>query len=97
MDTLKINSVHNEVASAYASLVKIKSELDAMDPKYNSDLEDLVDYALKNYNKRYISLLEFLDQLRSYANARIGLIDLNTNYFKAIQYMNYTTGTTLVK
>ena len=97
LDTLQINQVENEVANSYVTLYKIKSRLDLIDEKSNEDIELLVIDAVSNYKKRYISLLEFLDQLRTYKDAKFGIIDLNSDYFKAIQNLNYSTGTNILK
>ena len=97
VDSLQQNTVKNEVVSAYLKVLKIQSELNEIDTKYNSDLDELIDAAIKNYDKRYISLLEFLDQMRTYTAAQLGLLDIHSDYFKAVQYLNYTTGTKILK
>ncbi len=98
LDTLQTNEVKNEIANSYVTLYKIKSRLNSIaDSKTSSDIEDLVTSAVKNYEKKYIGLLEFLDQLRTYKDAKFGLIDLNSSYFISIQQLNYTVGTTILK
>lgn len=97
LDTLALQTVRTEVVSAYSRLNKIKLQLADMDPSYGANLEQLIRFAVENYNKRYISLLEFLDQLRTYANAKESLIELNDHYFSALHYLNFTTGTDIIK
>ena len=96
-DSLQTNQVQNQVAGAYLKLSRVKQQVENLDPNYVTDLEDLMSNAINNYNKRYISLLEFLDQLRTYTNARFSLIELNTDYMNAIQNFNYNVGTSLIK
>lgn len=92
-----LNAMQNQVESAYVKLLKTKNQLNDLDPNYAKELENLIQNAVNNYNKRYISLLEFLDQLRTYTSARLSLIDLNTDYFNAIQNLNYNIGTDYIK
>lgn len=97
LDSLKLNMVKNEVAAAYFSILRISNELDSISPKYYTDLEGLMEFALSNYNKHYISLLEFLDQMRTYNSAKLGLIDIQSDFSKTKYNLNYTTGTTIIK
>lgn len=92
LDTLARKTVDNEVIGAYITLNKIRSQIDKLDPNYNKQLEELIKNAYDNYSKRYISLLEFLDQLRTYADARLSLIELNSDYLNAIHKLNFTMG-----
>ena len=97
-DTITSNEVKNEIANSYVTLYKIKARLDGIDKtKNDKDIEQLVTNGVTNYQKKYISQLEFLDQLRAYKDAKFGMIDLNSDYFKAIQYLNFTAGTTILK
>jgi cobalt-zinc-cadmium efflux system outer membrane protein len=92
-----VATIQNQVEGSYVKLVRTQAQLDNVDPNYSSDLESLIQSALKNYNKRYISLLEFLDQLRTYTSAKTSLIDLNSDYYNAIQNLNYNIGTDYIK
>ena len=94
---LQNNTVKNEVVGAYMRLNSVKNQTESLSSSYPTDIEQLLDAAVKNYNKRYISLLEFLDQIRTYNAAKQGLIELSADYFNAKQYLNYTTGTDIVK
>jgi cobalt-zinc-cadmium efflux system outer membrane protein len=96
-DTLQLNRIRNEVMNSYTTLYRIKQQTDAMDVNYSTDIEQLIDYAIKNYNKRYISLLEFLDQLRTYKNAKLSLIELNSDYYNAVYNLNFTTANDILK
>ena len=83
--------------ASYVKLVNNKQQLDKLPSDYPDELESLIASAIKNYNKRYISILEFLDLVRTYTSAKLSLIDLNSNYFNTIQNLNYYIGTQLIK
>ncbi len=96
-DTLQATTVENEVEGAYFKLFKYKQQYDATDKNYASDLDQLETNAVNNYEKKLISLLDFLDQMRTYTSAKSDVIDLKTNYFNARQNLNYQVGTTIIK
>ena len=94
---LALNGMQNQVEASYVKLVNNKQQLDKLPSDYPDELESLIASAIKNYNKRYISILEFLDLVRTYTSAKLSLIDLNSNYFNTIQNLNYYIGTQLIK
>jgi len=96
-DTLEATTVQDEVEGAYFKLLQYKIRVDANDKSYADDLDQLETNAVKNYEKKLISLLDFLDQMRAYTAAKSDLIDMDTNYFSARQNLNYQVGTTMVK
>ncbi len=92
LDTLQINTAQNEIVQAYLQLSRAQLEYQRIDNTYISNLEGLQSNALMNYNRHYISLLEFLDQIRTYISARRGVIETQYGYFNAINYLNFTSG-----
>ncbi|MEO6882562.1 MAG: TolC family protein [Bacteroidia bacterium] len=96
-DSIKNSSVQNEVADAYITYAQVQSRVQNIDPEYSKQLDDLLTDAYKNYNKRYINLLDFLDQLRTYMSAKLSLIQLDNNYFNAVQNFNFRTGAHYLK
>jgi len=96
-DTLEATTIENEVEGAYFKLFKYKQQYDATDKNYAPDLDQLEANAVNNYERKLISLLDFLDQMRTYTSAKSDVIDLNTNYFNARQNLNYQVGTTIIK
>jgi len=96
-DTLQSTTVEEEVTGAYFKLFKYKQQYDGTEKGYAGDLDQLEVSAVKNYEKKLINLLDFLDQMRTYTSAKSDLIDLNTNYFNARQNLNYQVGTTIIK
>jgi cobalt-zinc-cadmium efflux system outer membrane protein len=96
-DTLRVNTVRNEVASSYVTYLLTKSRLEKFDDQYSKDLEEMKDFAFQNFKKRNINLLEFLDQLRTYNAAKVSLIGLKSSYMDALNDFNFKTGTFYLK
>jgi cobalt-zinc-cadmium efflux system outer membrane protein len=110
-DTLQQHTALSEVVASYGQFIRIRQVRDSVfvqpgvisyksqtDPgSYSSDIDLLFVNAVENYSKRRISLIEFLDQLRTYEDARLGLITLDSDYYKAAQELNYSTGQTIIR
>ncbi len=110
-DTLQQQTAQSEVVSAYGQFIRIKQVRDSVNAQpgvisangpadngsYSKDLDVMFLNAVSNFSQRRISLLEFLDQLRTYDDARRDLITLDSDYFIAAQQLNYVTGTTSVR
>jgi cobalt-zinc-cadmium efflux system outer membrane protein len=96
-DTLRVNTVRNEVASSYVTYMLTKARLEKFDDQYAKDLEEMKDFAFQNFKKRNINLLEFLDQLRTYNAAKASLIGLKSSYMDALNDFNFKTGVFYLK
>jgi cobalt-zinc-cadmium efflux system outer membrane protein len=83
--------IKQEVVSAYKKVVDINDLNSKTQANYNQDLENISTEAALNYNRRLISLLDYLDKIRTYKNARINLIELEKDYYQSRQYFNYVT------
>jgi cobalt-zinc-cadmium efflux system outer membrane protein len=109
-DSLQIQTAKSEVVSAYGQFVRIRQVRDSVNAEpgvisgnglddkgsYSQDLDVLFHNAITNFSQRRISLIEFLDQLRTYEDARKSLITLDSDYFLAAQQLNYVTGTIVI-
>ena len=62
-----------------------------IDNGYAADLEKLKQNAVANYDRHYISLLEFLDQIRTYQSAMQDLINTKNQLYNAIIQLEFTT------
>ncbi|MCX6312865.1 MAG: TolC family protein [Bacteroidetes bacterium] len=110
-DTLQQQNAQSEVVSAYGQFLRIREVRDSVniqpgvisgngtDKKgsYSEDIDLLFTNIIDNYSHRRISLIEFLDQLRTYEDARRGIIALDSDYFRAAQQLNYVTGIQIIK
>ena len=96
-DSLALYSVQNEVTSNYCLLYRLNNEYNQIDANYETDLNEMMDNAVRNYDKRYISLLDLLSQITTYTDGKTNLINLKVQYFNAIHSINYSTGIDIIK
>lgn len=96
-DSLALYTVQNEVTSNYCILYRVNNQYLQIDANYENDLNEMMDNAVKNYDKRYISLLDLLSQITTYVDGKTNLINLKVQYFNAIHSINYSTGIDIIK
>jgi cobalt-zinc-cadmium efflux system outer membrane protein len=96
-DSLALYTVQNEVTSDYTNLYRINKQYSQVDSHYETDLNEMMDNAVKNYDKRYINLLDLLSQITTYIDGKTNLINLRVQYFNAIHSINYATGIDIIK
>jgi outer membrane protein, heavy metal efflux system len=96
-DSLALYSVMNQVTAAFTNLYHINNQYAQIDVNYESDLNEMMDNAIKNYDKRYINLLDLLSQISTYIDGKTNLINMKVQYFNAIHSINYTTGIDIIK
>ncbi len=65
----------------------------SIDPKFAADFERLTGEVIKNYEKRNISILDFLDFYDSYKQNAVQLNTILFNRLSAFEDINYYTGT----
>ncbi len=90
------NELRNDVITAYNQFSQIRDGLVRYDTVFLRSLEELRNNANTNYNRRNISLLEFIDQQRIYIRTQTQLIDLSNNYFKAINRLHFSIGKEII-
>ena len=96
-DSLMSITVESQVTTSYCMLYRLSNQLSQIDPQYEQNLEDMMNNAFSNYEKRYISLLDFLSETNTYIDGKTNLLNLHTQYFNAIHNLNYTTGIDIIK
>lgn len=88
------NQVESDVANYYRTALRYENVYNGFDPNFKADFNHLVDEVIKNYQKRNISLLEFLD---FYDSFKVNTLQLNTiqlNRVNSLEQLNFVTGTT---
>lgn len=86
-------TVQSEVVNAYNKLQNLYEFNATVSQTYKENLQTISVEAIKNYNKKVINLLDFLDKIRTYKQAQMNLITLENNIFLQQQYFNYVTNT----
>ena len=90
------NQVRNEVVAAYNRYRSSNSGLANYKPEFLDQLRQLNQSTNENFQKRNISLLQFIDHQRIFIHTNIQLIELKQQYLNNVNELNFTVGTTLI-
>ncbi|MDR3706424.1 MAG: TolC family protein [Paludibacteraceae bacterium] len=89
--------VRADVMQAYAGAYETDKVYRRFDTKFMSDLEGLNGEMMKNYLKKNISLIEFLDYYDAYKQNAVQLNNLLYNRANSFETINYSVGKDVVK
>src|SRR6202012_1638672 len=87
------DQVESQVAVNYKGALRLENLYNSFDPGFKDDFNHLIQEVAKNYQKRNISLLEFLDFYDSYKVNTIQLNTIQLNRILSLEQLNYVTGT----
>jgi cobalt-zinc-cadmium efflux system outer membrane protein len=87
------NQVESDVATNYKIALRQEKVYNSFDPMFKDDFTHLVQEVYKNYEKRNISLLEFLDFYDTYKTNTLLMNGLLLNRTTSLEQLNYVTGT----
>lgn len=85
--------VESQIANAYIGAVRAERLIESFDPKFEADFSTLISEVSKNFEKRNISILEFIDFYDSYKQNVVQLNTLRYNLISQLEQLNFTTGT----
>lgn len=86
------NSLLNEVTASYLQLVNTRECLRNYSEPFLQGMERLNDNANINYNKKNISLLEYIDLQRIYIQNKMQYLDLKYQYLISVNRLNFSVG-----
>ncbi|HMG82124.1 MAG TPA: TolC family protein [Ferruginibacter sp.] len=86
-------TVEENVARALQRSFEQNKLYQDIDPKFSNDFDNLMQQVLINYEKRNISLLDFLDFLDSYKQNVLQINSVKFNRVSSFENINYYTGT----
>ncbi|SDT63871.1 outer membrane protein, cobalt-zinc-cadmium efflux system [Mucilaginibacter mallensis] len=87
------DQVESDVNSNYKNALRLEKLYNSFDPSFKQNFTHLIQQVFINYQKRNISLLEFLDFYDSYKTNTIQLNNLQLNRITSLEQLNYVTGT----
>jgi cobalt-zinc-cadmium efflux system outer membrane protein len=87
--------VESQIANAYLGAVRAEQLLKSIDASFEDNFNKLVVEVSRNFEKRNLSLLEFIDFYDSYKQNAIQLNNLRFNLLSQMEQLNFTTGTHL--
>jgi cobalt-zinc-cadmium efflux system outer membrane protein len=87
------DQVESDVATNYKGALRLEQLYNSFDPQFKDDFTHLIQEVFKNYEKRNISMLEFLDFYDSYKTNTLQMNNLQLNRLLSLEQLNYATGT----
>ena len=90
------NQVRNEVVASYNRYRSSNSGLANYKPEFLDQLRQLNKSTNENFQKRNISLLQFIDHQRIFIHTNLQLIELKQQFLNNVNELNFTVGTTLI-
>ena len=90
------NQARNQVATAYNRYKRANVGLSNYNTQFLERLKELNQSTNQNFQKRNISLLQFIDQQRIYILTNIQLIELKQIYLNNVNELNFSVGQTLI-
>ena len=85
------DQLESEVANRYLGAVRAEKLLNSFDPGFPADFDHLIGEVLKNYEKRNLTMLEFIDFYDSYKQNVLQLNNLRYNRISQLEQLNFAT------
>lgn len=85
--------VQSDVLNAYDKLTAYYSQFNTRPAGYLERIQNISVEATRAFNARTISLLDYIDKIRTYQQAQLNNINLENNLFQSQQLLNYATNT----
>ena len=87
------DQLQSDLATKYRGALRLEKLYNSFDPRFKQNFNHLIQEVFKNYEKRNIGLLEFLDFYDSYKTNTLQLNALELNRIVTLEQLNYVTGT----
>jgi cobalt-zinc-cadmium efflux system outer membrane protein len=91
------NRVEAEVAGALGRSIEYDNLFANFDSKFTDEFDRLIEGILSNYEKRNITLIEFIDFYQAYKASVIQMNQLQTNRMNAFEELNFSVGKPIIK
>lgn len=86
------NELDNQVVATYLQLINSKNIYDQFTNQMLAQMDELSENARMNFDKRNISLIEFIDHQRAYIHHQMNWIDATSNYYQSINQIHFVVG-----
>jgi cobalt-zinc-cadmium efflux system outer membrane protein len=87
-----LDQVKSEVTTNYITALRSEKLLLSFDPKFDEENKNLIQEVTANYQKKNITMLEFLDFYDSYKENILQLNQLRFNKMSALEQLNFSIG-----
>ena len=88
----EIVKVKNDVTTNYITAIRSEKLLRSFDPEFENVMQKLIEQVTYNYEKKNISILEFLDRYDSYKQNVLQMNQLRFNKISSIEQLNFSIG-----
>lgn len=89
------DGIESQVANAYLGAVRAERLLNSFDPGFEKKLNTFISEVTQNYERRNITLLEFIDFYDSFKQNVVQLNNLRFSLLSQFEQLNFTTGTNI--
>ncbi len=87
-----LDKVKNEVTTNYINAARSEKLLMDFDPSFEQDMKNIIGQVTINFQKKNITMLEFLDFYDSYKENVLQLDQLRFNKISALEQLNFSIG-----
>lgn len=87
-----LERVKNEVTTNYIDALRSEKLLQGIDPLFETKMKEMIEQVTINFEKKNISLLQFLDFYDSYKQNSLQLNNLRYENILQLEQLNYSTG-----
>ena len=84
--------LENQINAAYFNLINVKNTHAQFTDDMLQKMDELSINAKANYEKRNISLLEYIDHQRAYVENKMNWIEANTQFYQSINTIHFVVG-----
>ncbi len=90
-----LEKVKNEVTTSYINALRSQKLLKGFDPDFQENMKNLIEQVALNFQKKNITMLEFLDYYNSYKENVLQINQLRYNKMSALEQLNFSIGKTI--
>jgi cobalt-zinc-cadmium efflux system outer membrane protein len=87
-----LDKIKSEVTTSYITALRAEKLLLGFDPKFEENMKDLIAQVTINFQKKNITMLEFLDYYNSYKQNVLQINQLRFNKMSALEQLNFSVG-----
>jgi cobalt-zinc-cadmium efflux system outer membrane protein len=84
--------IENQIVATYLQHKNTKAIYEKFTEEMLKQMEDLSTNARINFDKRNISLIEYIDHQRAYIDYQMNLIDATSSYYQSINQIHFAVG-----
>ncbi|MBS1742835.1 MAG: TolC family protein [Bacteroidetes bacterium] len=88
--------IENEVQLAWQKIASADKMLNAIDTGFTASYKNVMQSVLENFQKKNLTLLEFIDFSESYRNSILQLNQLQNDRMQAIEALHFAIGKTII-